>query len=98
MKQGIWSKATNLKKPWNLFLTNQILHDEIKKTKWNMKKDKKNITNINQNNDQARLGQPSKPINKVTKRDNITKKKKEWRKSQSLHRWNYKNILKTSLN
>jgi hypothetical protein len=32
------------------------------------------------------------------KRDNITKKKKEWRKSQSLHRWNYKNILKTSLN
>ena len=51
MKQDIWSKATNLKKPWNLFLTNQILHDEIKKTKWNMKKDKKNITNINQNND-----------------------------------------------
>jgi hypothetical protein len=41
-----------------------------------MKKDKKNITNINQNNDQTRLGQPSKPINKVTKRDNITKKKK----------------------
>jgi hypothetical protein len=41
-----------------------------------MKKDKKNITNINQNNDQTRLGQPSKPINKVMKRDNITKKKK----------------------
>jgi len=75
MKQGIWSKATNLNKHWNLFLTNQILHDEIKKTKWNIKKDKKNITNINQNNDQTRLGQPSKPINKVMKRDNMTKKK-----------------------
>jgi hypothetical protein len=45
-----------------------------------MKKDKKNITNINQNNDQTRLGQPSKPINKVMKRDNITKKKKRMKK------------------
>jgi hypothetical protein len=45
-----------------------------------MKKDKKNITNINQNNDQTRLGQPSKPINKVTKRDNIIIKKKRMKK------------------
>jgi hypothetical protein len=59
-----------------------------------MKKDKKNITNINQNNDQTRLGQPSKPINKVMKRDNITKKKK---KNEESHKAFIDETIKISL-